>query len=65
MGHFPYFSESLRAGLGAYQHARAADPRMRGMEVIDAELQLMAAVRHSIRDRDDKPSSHQVDALLE
>jgi hypothetical protein len=38
---------------------------MRDLDTIDAELRLLAAVRRSIREHGRKPSSRQVDELLD
>jgi hypothetical protein len=38
---------------------------MRDREVIDSELRLLAAVRHSIREHGGEPSSRHVDELLD
>jgi len=38
---------------------------MRDQEVIDNELRLLAAMRRSIREHGGKPSSRQVDELLD
>jgi hypothetical protein len=40
-------------------------PRMRDLDTIDSELRLLAAVRRSIREHGDEPSSRQVDELLD
>jgi hypothetical protein len=38
---------------------------MRDIETIDGELRLLASVRRSIREHGGKPSSRQVDELLD
>jgi hypothetical protein len=38
---------------------------MRDLETIDSELRLLAAVRWSIREPGDEPSSRQADELLD
>jgi hypothetical protein len=38
---------------------------MRDLDTIDSELRLLAAVRRSIREHGDEPSSRQVDELLD
>jgi hypothetical protein len=44
-------------------HERTA--AMRDLDTIDSELRLLAAVRWSIREHGGKPSSRQVDELLD
>jgi hypothetical protein len=39
--------------------------KMRGLETIDAELRLLAAMRWSIREHGGEPSSREVDELLD
>jgi hypothetical protein len=44
---------------------KSEGPRVRDLETIDAELRLQAAVRRSIREQGDEPSSRHVDELLD
>jgi hypothetical protein len=47
-----FYQILLRVGISTYQRARAAEPRMRDLEVIDSELRLVAARRRAATERE-------------